>query len=101
MLLTSFREIEKLTPDATGTEVSAEVAVVLGDTDKHAEAGLARPNEAAGFVWVPDTHVCVGNADPPAQELARWREQLDLIGVRLRPAVLWDDADRIVQKVVR
>ncbi|WP_220137330.1 hypothetical protein [Streptomyces himalayensis] len=101
MLLTAFREIEKLTADATGTEVYADVAVVLGDTDEHAEARLARLNEAAGFVWVPDTHVFVGTADRLAQELARWREQFGLSGVRLRPAVLPDDADRIVQEVVR
>lgn len=98
-LLTAFRHIEKLTPDATRTEVYADVAVVLGDTHEHAEGRLARLNEAAGFVWAPDTHVFVGTADRLTQELARWREQFGLSGVRLRPAVLPDDADRIVQEV--
>lgn len=100
VLLAAFREIEKLTPDATGTEVYADVAVVLGDTDEHAESRLARLNDAAGFVWVPDTHVFVGTADRLTHELARWREQFGLTGVRLRPAVLPDDADRIIQKLV-
>jgi alkanesulfonate monooxygenase SsuD/methylene tetrahydromethanopterin reductase-like flavin-dependent oxidoreductase (luciferase family) len=100
-LLTAFREIERLTPDATGTEVYADVAVVLGDTDEHAKARLARLNEAAGFVWTPDTHVFVGTADHLARELTRWREQFGLRGVRLRPAVLSDDGGRIVREVVR
>ncbi|MGD1222197.1 LLM class flavin-dependent oxidoreductase [Streptomyces krungchingensis] len=100
-LLTAFREIERLTPDATGTEVYADVAVVLGDTDEHARARLARLNDAAGFVWAPDTQLFVGTADRLAQELARWRSQFGLRGVRLRPAVLPDDGDRIVQEVVR
>uniref|UniRef100_A0AAU3HP86 LLM class flavin-dependent oxidoreductase n=1 Tax=Streptomyces sp. NBC_01393 TaxID=2903851 RepID=A0AAU3HP86_9ACTN len=100
-LLTAFREIERLTPDATETEVYADVAVVLGDTDEHARARLARLDEAAGFAWAPDTHVFVGTADHLARELARWREQFGLRGVRLRPAVLSDDGDRIVRELVR
>lgn len=47
VLLEAFQEIEKLTPDATETEVYADVAVVLGDTDEHAETRLAQLNEAA------------------------------------------------------
>ncbi|MCX5008423.1 LLM class flavin-dependent oxidoreductase [Streptomyces sp. NBC_00638] len=100
-LLTAFREIEQLTPDAAGTEVYADVAVVLGDTAEHAEARLARLNETAGFVWAPDTQVFVGTADRLARELTRWREQFGLSGVRLRPAVLSDDGARIVQELVR
>ncbi|MFE4924758.1 LLM class flavin-dependent oxidoreductase [Streptomyces sp. NPDC056661] len=99
VLLEAFQEIEKLTPDATGTEVYADVAVVLGDTDEHAETRLAQLNEAAGFVWAPDTHVFVGTADRLARELVGWREQFGLNGVRLRPAVLPDDADRVIRDV--
>ncbi|MFF1840060.1 LLM class flavin-dependent oxidoreductase, partial [Streptomyces sp. NPDC058231] len=99
VLLEAFHEIEKLTPDATETEVYADVAVVLGDTDEQAETRLARLNEAAGFVWAPDTHVFVGTASRLARELVDWREQFGLNGVRLRPAVLPDDADRVIQDV--
>ncbi|MET8860020.1 LLM class flavin-dependent oxidoreductase [Streptomyces sp. NPDC004579] len=100
-LLKAFREVERLTPDADGTEVYADVAVVLGDTEEHAQARLARLNEAAGFVWAPDTYVFVGTTDRLARELADWRAQFGLRGVRLRPAVLADDGDRIVRELVR
>ncbi|MFE4695601.1 LLM class flavin-dependent oxidoreductase [Streptomyces sp. NPDC056738] len=100
-LLQAFREVERLTPDAVETEVYADVAVVLGDTQEHAEARLARLNEAAGLVWAQDTYVFVGTTERLARELADWRERFGLRGVRLRPAVLAEDGDRIVHELVR
>ncbi|WP_328557842.1 LLM class flavin-dependent oxidoreductase [Streptomyces sp. NBC_00358] len=100
-LLTAFREIARLTPDAVGTEVYADVAVVLGDSDEHAQDRLARLNDAAGFVWAPDTQLFVGTAERLTRELAHWHQQFGLSGVRLRPAVLSEDGVRIVRELVR
>jgi alkanesulfonate monooxygenase SsuD/methylene tetrahydromethanopterin reductase-like flavin-dependent oxidoreductase (luciferase family) len=99
-LMTAFHQIEELTPDATPTLMYADIAVVLGDTDDHARDRLARLNEAAGAPWSTDTHIFVGTADRLAAVLTDWRDGLGLSGVRLRPAVLSDDAERITRDLM-
>ncbi|MGW1070834.1 hypothetical protein ACWD4F_40860 [Streptomyces aureus] len=42
----------------------------------------------------------MGTAERLADELPGWRDELGLSGVRLRPAVLPDDADRIIRDLV-
>ncbi len=100
VVLAAFRQIEELTPDATPTEVYADIAVVLGDTDEHARERLARLDRAAGSTWTTDTGIVTGSPARLAGILARWRDEHGLAGVRLRPAVLPDDAERIIRDVV-
>ncbi|MGW3661837.1 LLM class flavin-dependent oxidoreductase [Streptomyces sp. NPDC005141] len=99
-LLAAYHQIEELTPDATPTLIYADIAVVLGDTDDHAQDRLARLNDTAGAPWSTDTSIFVGTADRLADELTRSRDGLGLSGVRLRPAVLPDDAERIIHDLM-
>ncbi|MET8228219.1 LLM class flavin-dependent oxidoreductase [Streptomyces sp. NPDC005301] len=99
-LLAAFHQIEELTPDATPTLMYADIAVVLGDSDDHAHDRLARLNDAAGAPWSTDTSIFVGTADRLADELTNWRDGHGLSGVRLRPSVLPDDAERIIHDLV-
>ncbi|SFW78780.1 LLM class flavin-dependent oxidoreductase [Amycolatopsis australiensis] len=100
VVLPAFREIEKLTPDATATEVYADLAVILGDTDEHARDRHAELDRTAGARWTTDTGVFTGSPVRLAEVLARWRDEHGLAGARLRPAVLPDDAERIIRDVV-
>ncbi|MGW1068940.1 hypothetical protein ACWD4F_31035 [Streptomyces aureus] len=99
-LLTALRQIEDLTPQATPTLRYADIAVVLGDTDGQAQDRLTRLDGTIGTPWSTDTLAFVGTAGRLADELTRWRDELGLSGVRLRPAVLPDDADRIIRNLV-
>ncbi len=99
-LVAAFRQIEKLTPDAAGTELYADIAVVLGNTDEHARDRLARLDRGAGAVWSTDTGIFTGTAAGLAEVLAGWRDQDDIAGVRLRPAVHSDDGARIIRDLV-
>lgn len=98
-LITAFRQVEVLTPDFAQTQVYADIAVVLGDSDGHAQDRLGRLDAAAGGPWVTDTGVFTGTAKRLADELADWRDGLGLAGVRLRPAVLSDDGGRVVREL--
>ncbi|MEU0795912.1 hypothetical protein ABZ342_38110 [Amycolatopsis sp. NPDC005961] len=99
-VLAAFRTVEGLTPDATPTEAYADIAVVLGDTDEHAHARLARLDREAGAPWTTDTGIFTGSPAGLAEVLTRWRDEHGLAGVRLRPAVLPEDAGRILRDVV-
>lgn len=99
-LVTAFRQIEKLTPDATGTDLYADIAVVLGDTDEHARVRLARLDRGTGAAWSTDTGIFTGTAAGLAEVLAGWRDQDGITGARLRPAVLSDDGERIIRDLV-
>jgi hypothetical protein len=95
-LIAGFRQVEALTPDVGPTRLYADLAVVLGDSEDHARERLGRLDEAAGAPWQTDTGVFTGTAKRLAAELADWRDGLGLSGVRLRPAVLAEDAARVV-----
>lgn len=99
-LLTAFRQVEALVPDASPTRVYADIAVVLGDSDDHAQDRLAQLNGAIGVPWSTDTSIFTGTANRLASKLASWRDDFGLAGVRLRPAVLPDDAERIIHDAV-
>jgi alkanesulfonate monooxygenase SsuD/methylene tetrahydromethanopterin reductase-like flavin-dependent oxidoreductase (luciferase family) len=99
-LISAFRQVEALTPDSAATQVYADVAVVLGDSEDHAQDRLGRLDDAAGEPWSTDTGVFVGTAKRLAAELADWRDGLGVRGVRLRPAVLSDDAGRVIDDLV-
>ncbi|NIH80868.1 LLM class flavin-dependent oxidoreductase [Amycolatopsis viridis] len=90
-----LRGIERLTPGATPTEVYADVAVVLGDTAAHARQRRAELEDLAGAAWTTDTSVFTGTAAELRDLLATWADQ-GLDGVRVRPAVIPEDADRVV-----
>ncbi|MEU3556974.1 LLM class flavin-dependent oxidoreductase [Streptomyces fragilis] len=95
-LIAAFRQIEALTPESRPTQVYADIAVVLGDGEDHAQERLGQLDDAAGEPWSTDTGVFVGTAKRLAAELADWRDGLGLSGVRLRPAVLAEDAGRVL-----
>ncbi|WP_372666383.1 hypothetical protein [Amycolatopsis kentuckyensis] len=99
-VLAAFRQIEALTPDATPTAVYADLAVVLGDTGEHARERLARLDRAAGAPWTTDTGIFTGSPGELAEVLTGWRDEHGLAGVRLRPAVLPEDAERVIRDVV-
>ncbi|MFE5212210.1 LLM class flavin-dependent oxidoreductase [Streptomyces sp. NPDC056600] len=98
-LIAAFRQVEALTPDRVETQVYADVAVVLGDSEDHAQDRLGRLDAAAGEPWSTDTGVFTGTAKRLAGELADRRDGLGLAGVRLRPAVLADDGGRVVREL--
>ncbi|WP_151770027.1 LLM class flavin-dependent oxidoreductase [Streptomyces abyssomicinicus] len=99
-LLETLHRVEALTPDAGPTRAYADLAIVLGDTDRHAQDRLTLLNETAGGPWASDTGVFVGTADRLAHELARWRDGTGLFGVRLRPAVHSEDAGRVIHDLL-
>lgn len=96
-LVSAFRQVAALTPDATPTALYADIAVVLGDTGAHAHHRLDELNTHAGFDWSPDTGIFVGTAESLARELMRWHRSHGISGARLRPAVLDIDGDRILR----
>ncbi|PNE16941.1 hypothetical protein B1H26_18295 [Amycolatopsis sp. BJA-103] len=99
-LVAAFRQIEELTPDATKTELYADIAVVLGDTGDGARARLAHLNHVTGAVWSTDTGIFTGTAPGLAEVVTGWRDQDGIAGVRLRPAVLDEDGQRIIRDLV-
>ncbi|MFJ7217820.1 hypothetical protein [Amycolatopsis sp. NPDC098790] len=100
VLIRAFREVEALTPDATTTEVYADLAVVLGDSDEHARERLDRLDGVAGSPWTTDTGIFTGSPAKLAELLNRWRDEHGIAGARLRPAVLPEDAERVIHDVV-
>lgn len=99
-ILAAFRQAEALVPDSSPSLVHADIAVVLGDTDGHAQDRLTGLNDAAGAPWPTDTSIFAGTAGRLAGELAGWRDDFGLSGVRLRPALMSDDAERIIRDVM-
>jgi alkanesulfonate monooxygenase SsuD/methylene tetrahydromethanopterin reductase-like flavin-dependent oxidoreductase (luciferase family) len=79
--------------------VYADVVVALDGGGEPGAARLRRLDHVAGEAYASDTTVFGGSAAELADLVASWRE-LGYRGVRLRPAVLPDDLDRIVADVV-
>lgn len=79
--------------------VLADVVVLLDSPTETGAARLRRLNDRTGEPFTSDTTVFTGPAAELADLVAAWH-QLGYAGVRLRPAALPDDLDRIVDDLV-
>ena len=79
--------------------VFGDLVVVLDTAEEPARDRLRRLDEQAGAPIVSDAAVFAGSAAELADLLAGWH-RLGYHGARLRPAVLPDDLDRIVDDLV-
>ena len=92
------------TVDAVGgrrepLRVFGDLVVVLDTATETARERLRRLDKTAGASIASDAAVFAGSAAELAELLAGWRD-LGYDGARLRPAVLPDDLDRIVEDLV-
>ncbi|GAA1247188.1 LLM class flavin-dependent oxidoreductase [Pseudonocardia aurantiaca] len=79
--------------------VYADLVVVLDTATEPGAARLRRLDDIAGVPYTSDTTVFTGSAAELADLVAAW-QAIGYRGVRLRPAVLPEDLDRIVADVV-
>ncbi|UED83525.1 LLM class flavin-dependent oxidoreductase [Streptomyces profundus] len=79
--------------------VFADLVVLLADTAEAAQERLARLDERAGAPIASDALVFAGTAAELADTLLAW-QRAGLTGYRLRPAVLPDDLDAVVGRLV-
>ena len=76
-----------------------EAVVLIEDTREKAEAALAALDELHGAPYASDAVILADTAENVAAQLLRW-QQAGVTGVRLRPARLPLDLERITRGVV-
>jgi alkanesulfonate monooxygenase SsuD/methylene tetrahydromethanopterin reductase-like flavin-dependent oxidoreductase (luciferase family) len=80
-------------------QIWADILVLLEDTDAAARVELDRLDGLLGAPLWSDATVFAGTAGALAEQLVHW-QRLGLDGVRLRPARLPKDLDRIAENVI-
>jgi len=93
------RAVEATGGRAEPLRVFGDLVVVLDTPGEPGRDRLQRMDRAAGAPIASDAAVFAGSAVELADLLADWQE-LGFHGARLRPAVLPDDLDRIVDELV-
>lgn len=89
--------VERRVPEAL--RVWTEAVVLIEDTREQAVAALATLDELHGSPYVSDAVILADTAENVAAQLLRW-QQAGVTGVRLRPARLPLDLERITRGVV-
>ncbi|WP_181365604.1 LLM class flavin-dependent oxidoreductase [Brevibacterium sp. XM4083] len=99
-ILSVLQDIEELSPMASTSRIYCDLIVILGDSQEHARSRKEELDGCLGSEWSSDTHIFVGTPPELIDLIQEWTQHERFSGVRLRPAVIPEDVNRIIEEVM-